>query len=195
MILRNKLSNKKAQIGMTFSWFVAFLVILVIMVIYLISVVMISAKKEVSSSQLSSEDTSMDLKSLESERKIEYLLNAPITISEDKNIQIKDLIELWIQDEDAYEDLLESSIKNTLDSLEYNNYNEYRSRWEINVNSLSILKKETSSPEKAISIDATKYSGMNVVGVTSQKFYFSLSTGESVELTLTTGNTPWTYHN
>lgn len=192
-MLKNKLSNKKAQIGMTFTWFVAFLVIMVIMVIYVMSIVMISANKKVSSSQLNSGDTSMDLKSLESERKIEYLLNAPVTISEDKNIQIKDLIELWVANDDTYDDLLEISVKDVLDSLEYNFYNEDTGRWEIRINSLAILKK--TSPEKVISIDSTKYGAMSVGGIISQKYYFSLSTGESIEITLTTGNTPWEWYN
>mgnify|MGYP001381287028 CR=1 FL=1 len=193
MILKNKLSNKKAQLGLTLTWFVAFLVIVTIIVIYVVSVVMISANKKVSSSQLSLDVNSMNLKSLESERKIEYLLNAPVTTDEGKDIQIKDLIELWGANEDTYDDLLKISVRDVLDSLEYDFYNEDTSRWEINVNSLVVLKK--TSPEKVISIDSTKYGFMAVGGVTSQKSYFSLSTGEAVEVILTTGNTPWGWYN
>ena len=193
---KNKLKNRKAQIGLTLTWFVAFLVILVIMVVYLFSVVVIS-KKDISSSQLKAEDNSMDLKYLESQRKIEYLLNAPVEIdNKQKTIQIKDLIELWLKDETNYEEVLKKEIKDVLNSFEYVYYNYETSEWEVSINSLSIIKKETSS-EKSISIGSAKYDkleGINpgyvrkmnkgYVNPNSQEFYFALSTGESVKVVL-----------
>lgn len=199
MITKNELKNKRAQIGLTLTWFVAFIVVFVIIAVYILTVVMVSTK-DLHSTELKLEENSRDLKFLENQRKIEYLLNVPVKINNKQNtVQIKDLIELWLKD-DSYKELLEESIKTELDNLEYSYYDPEEEFWEYSIDSLTINKRESSTPAKAIIIQSTNYTEFDDwnqgyykryhksgVDISSCETYFPVSTGESIKVTLLSG--------
>ena len=149
MILDRKL--KRAQIGLTFSWFVAFIVVAVIMVFFIISVVFIAAAKETADYDNLGLESGDSLKNLENQRKMEYLLNAPVKDLEGNYIQIKDLVGLWFNDKNKYNDLLESSLKGVLDELEYESYNYKTENWRVNAFEIFI------NPEPIPSVGGISY--------------------------------------
>ena len=190
------LRNKKAQVGLTLNWVPALIAVFIIVIGYLIFVVFIAAAKDVPRSELSSSVISSDLDDLQNQRRMEYLLKTPVKV-EGREIFVRDLIYLWNNDKDKYEDLLEDSIKSALEDLEYDYYNWETEKWRTAEFKFWLFEEEvTRKRSKLLEINTQKYIPYYSIKEDGRDKLFSgtqvqVSEDDSVYVYLSEASIPW----
>ncbi|HUS50688.1 MAG TPA: hypothetical protein VMZ91_11015 [Candidatus Paceibacterota bacterium] len=127
--------NKKAQIGATLTWIVAFLIIFFIMILFISTTIIISAKKtsilSLSFSQKETTITSHITGDFAVQRNLISFLNKPIKF-EGKDIFIKDLIadkELNDENKARFEKFVEEASKFIDENFPLDKETPYRKTW------------------------------------------------------------------
>ena len=105
--------RKKAQIGTTITWVVAFFIILFLMIGFIVIATALSGK---SKAEINFEES---VENLNFQRELMKILNSPVEV-DGKEINIKELINLAFLDEEKYKEVLESEIKKVLKAFEFN---------------------------------------------------------------------------
>lgn len=112
-----KINSKKAQIGTTITWVVAFIIILFLMVGFLVITMVLSGKNK-------NEINFEGVENLDSQRELMKILNSPVEVN-GESMNVRELINLTFFDtqmgtsEEKYEDVLKSEVKKVLDDFEY----------------------------------------------------------------------------
>ena len=108
------IKTKKAQIGTTITWAVAFTIILFLMVIFLVITTALSGKELFNKNEVNFEES---VGNLDYQGQLIMFLNYPIEV-EGQEMKVRDLIGLWDSDKKKYEGVLESEVEEILTGME-----------------------------------------------------------------------------
>jgi hypothetical protein len=114
-----KKMNKKAQIGDTLTWFMAFIIIFFIIILFITASIIISGQKEMPILGIGGNSISVSqnsLEDLELDRNLIKILNTPVEFKGEK-IKISELIIKWDNSEGVERKNIEETLKKGINQI------------------------------------------------------------------------------